>query len=120
LLDNARLRQQLTSLERSVSGTRETVSHPNVASAHDDVATAVCGALVAAGTGYSYSLDAFQPGFVDHDASPPPAAQQREPVRCNGDWWKSMPRSQPTFSADERLRDFYQSLDVAFKSGFFR
>jgi hypothetical protein len=80
LLDNARLRQQLTALERSVSGSRETVSHPHVASAHDDVATAVCGALVAAGTGYSYSLDAFQPGFVDRDTvptlAPPTAAEQ--------------------------------------------
>ena len=49
LLDNAALRQQLTSLERHVSGVRETVSHPNVASAHDDLATACCGALVVAG-----------------------------------------------------------------------
>jgi hypothetical protein len=80
LLDNARLRQQLTSLERSVTGSRETVSHPHVASAHDDVATAVCGALVVAGTGYAYSLDAFDPSFVDRDtvptAAPPTAAQQ--------------------------------------------
>ena len=43
------LRQQLASLERHVSGTREAVSHPNVASAHDDLATAVCGALVVPG-----------------------------------------------------------------------
>jgi hypothetical protein len=81
LLDNATLRRQLTALERSVTGTRETVSHPNVASAHDDVATAVCGALVVAGTGYVYSLDAFQPGFQDIDtapaAAPLPTAAQR-------------------------------------------
>jgi hypothetical protein len=49
LVDSAVLRQQLTSLERHVSGTREAVSHPNVASAHDDLATAVCGALVVPG-----------------------------------------------------------------------
>jgi hypothetical protein len=49
LVDNGALRQQLTSLERHVSGTRETVSHPNVASAHDDLATSCCGALVVAG-----------------------------------------------------------------------
>jgi hypothetical protein len=49
LLDNATLRNQLASLERHVTGTRETVSHPNVASAHDDVATSVCGALVVCG-----------------------------------------------------------------------
>lgn len=57
---------------------------------------------------------------VDPDAPPPPAAQHPEPPRCNGDWWKSMPRSQPTFSADVRLRGLYQSLDFASKSGFFR
>jgi hypothetical protein len=74
LLDNATLRRQLTALERSVTGTRETVSHPNVASAHDDVATAVCGALVAAGSGYVYSLDAFAPDFQDRDVAPTAAA----------------------------------------------
>jgi hypothetical protein len=76
LLDNATLRRQLTSLERSVTGTRETVSHPNVASAHDDVATAVCGALVAAGSGYVYdsSFSAWQPDFQDRDVAPTAAA----------------------------------------------
>ena len=49
LVDNAALRQQLTSLERHVSGTRETVTHPAVASAHDDLSTACCGALVVCG-----------------------------------------------------------------------
>ena len=46
LLDNATLRTQLTSLERSVTGTTEKVDHPKVASAHDDLAAAVCGAMV--------------------------------------------------------------------------
>jgi hypothetical protein len=48
LVDNATLRSQLTSLERKVEGGHETVSHPRAASAHDDVATSVCGALVCA------------------------------------------------------------------------
>jgi hypothetical protein len=77
LLDNARLRQQLTSLERSVAGSRETVSHPRIASAHDDVATAVCGALVLAGTGYTYdsTFAAWQPDFQDRDVAPTAAPQ---------------------------------------------
>jgi hypothetical protein len=48
LVDDATLRAQLTSLERKVTSGHETVTHPSTASAHDDVATAVCGALVAA------------------------------------------------------------------------
>ena len=48
LLDNATLRSQLIGLERHVqAGGRETVGHAHVASAHDDVAAATCGALVA-------------------------------------------------------------------------
>ena len=110
---------QICQLERSVQRSgRDQVGHP--IHGHDDIANAIAGAVDLACNASSYSLDAFQPGFVDRDAPPPLAAQQREPVRCNGDWWKSMPRSQPTFSADERLRDLYQLLDVAFKSGFFR
>jgi phage terminase large subunit-like protein len=79
-----------------------------------------CHAAVQGQNDSTYTLDPFQPDFVDLDAPPQPAAQQLEPPRCNGDWWKSMPRSPPTFSADERLRDFYRSLDFAFKSGFSR
>src|SRR5262249_18659053 len=59
LLDNATLRTQLTGLERKVqAGGRETVTHAQVASAHDDVATSACGALVAVGDrlGYNHRL----------------------------------------------------------------
>src|SRR5262249_58351123 len=46
-LDNKALRNQLTSLERTISATdKETVTHPKHGNAHDDVATAVCGAIV--------------------------------------------------------------------------
>jgi hypothetical protein len=48
LLDNATLRQQLSSLERHVLAGREVVKHPAVASARDDLATSACGALVMA------------------------------------------------------------------------
>ena len=47
LLDNKRLRNQLTSLERTISATdKETVTHPRHGNAHDDIATATCGAIV--------------------------------------------------------------------------
>jgi hypothetical protein len=48
LLDSSTLRSQLSSLERRVGANdRETVSHPQHASAHDDVSCACCGALAA-------------------------------------------------------------------------
>src|SRR5262249_40843054 len=49
LLDEPVLRQQLQGLERRVyANGREAVSHAAARSAHDDIAAAVCGALVAA------------------------------------------------------------------------
>jgi hypothetical protein len=58
LIDNMTLRTQLASLERRVgAGDRETVSHPQHASAHDDVSCAACGALAAAAKGGKYRYD---------------------------------------------------------------
>jgi hypothetical protein len=49
LVDNMTLRNQLASLERRVgAGDKETVTHPQHASAHDDVACAAAGALACA------------------------------------------------------------------------
>jgi hypothetical protein len=48
LLDHGRLRTQLAGLERRVLGGHEKIDHPQMASAHDDIANAVCGALVMA------------------------------------------------------------------------
>jgi hypothetical protein len=49
LLDNTTLRNQLTSLERTVgAGDKETVTHPKHAAAHDDMSAAVAGAFMAA------------------------------------------------------------------------
>jgi len=66
LINNATLRHQIASLERSVVGTKERVTHPATHSAHDDVATAAAGALVAAGRGHSYDrlFRGFQPDPV--------------------------------------------------------
>lgn len=49
LINISTLRNQLASLERSTTGSHETVSHPKVSSAHDDCGCAVCGAMVIAG-----------------------------------------------------------------------
>jgi len=62
LLDNATLRNQLAGLERRVgAGDRETVSHAQTASAHDDVAAAAAGALVLAASRPGYDIA----GMVD-------------------------------------------------------
>ena len=58
LVDNMTLRSQLASLERRVgAGDRESVTHPQHASAHDDVACAACGALAAAAKYGRYRFD---------------------------------------------------------------
>jgi hypothetical protein len=55
LVDNMTLRNQLASLERRVgAGDRESVTHPQQASAHDDVACAACGALALAAERVNY------------------------------------------------------------------
>jgi hypothetical protein len=49
LLDNLTARNQLTSLERRPgAGDKEAVEHPRHAGAHDDIAAAICGAIVLA------------------------------------------------------------------------
>ena len=75
LLNNQVLRQQLTSLERRVhAGDRETVDHPQIASAHDDVSCAAAGALVTAAT-----QSAYHPwrGWVDEDLVTTPCRATR-------------------------------------------
>ena len=68
LLDSATLRTQLAGLERKVQAAgRETVAHAQVASAHDDVATSACGALVAAGDRLAYNHNFAQ--WLRHSAN---------------------------------------------------
>src|SRR5262249_43184928 len=73
LLDNKTLRAQLTSLERTISASdKETVSHPRHGNAHDDAATAVCGAIVWASQ--AAKLAAFESKIVAPIAAGPPRA----------------------------------------------
>ena len=68
LIDNTTLRHQLGALERRVgSGDHETVSHPHHANAHDDVACACAGALVAATARRTWS-EAWGPALAEEDS----------------------------------------------------
>ena len=60
LLDHGRLRTQLAGLERRVLSGHEKIDHAQTASAHDDIANAVCGVLVQAARRGDYD----EPGHV--------------------------------------------------------
>jgi hypothetical protein len=66
LLDNATLKTQLAGLERRASPAgREIITHAQVASAHDDCATAAAGALVIAGDATAYDRGYLGWGTAD-------------------------------------------------------
>ena len=75
LINSSTLRNQLASLERSTSGAHETVAHPKVASAHDDCACAVCGALVIAGDRFGFDYEYPFGGRPDRDETKQTKAQ---------------------------------------------
>jgi hypothetical protein len=126
LIDNSTLRSQLASLERRISlAGHETVSHPQTASAHDDLATSVCGALSMSGRpGYDNLYRGFDPNYVAPDARPAAAQepQPQHPVTADGNWWKSQPRSADwaTPTADQRLFDLYAAVEGVIKGGTIR
>jgi hypothetical protein len=115
ILDHGRLISQLCGLERRVAQSgKDSIDH--APGAHDDIANAVAGLCAATLSKYGgYTLEPFSSSYVDLDAPQPAAGQQPEPPRCNGDWWKSMPRSQQKISADDRLRGLYQAIETAFR-----
>jgi hypothetical protein len=103
----------------------EVVSHAQVSGAHDDLATAAAGALVAAGSGYTYDTlyRAWDPDYRDADLPPPPASEAPPPLTCDGNWWRATQaqrQQQQTSSADDRLRSFYSSIDSAIQWGKIR
>jgi hypothetical protein len=120
LPDHPKLIRELRLLERQAHrGGKESVDHPR--GGHDDYANAVCGVLhgLSLRLGYDTQYRAFDPAYQDPAAQQPP---QPEPVRTNGEWWRSTPsaarwvRPQPA-SADENLARLYQALDGAIKAG---
>ena len=78
LLDHARLLSQLCGLERRVSRAgKDSIDH--APGAHDDLANCVAGLVAAALSKHGgYTLEPFQPGYIDADA-PPEARQQADP-----------------------------------------
>jgi hypothetical protein len=116
LLDDATLRSQLLSLERRIVDGHEQVDHPKIANAHDDVATAVCGALATTSSRSGYTLDPFQDDFVDldrRDASPP---ETPPPLTADGNWWRHKQHLRSSMgSADDQLRSLYGAVDNFFR-----
>src|SRR5208337_988347 len=81
LIDSSTLHNQLASLERRVGASdRESVSHPQHSHAHDDVAAAVAGALVAitASPAYRYLQTLPYLAGSPGDEPPDPALAERE------------------------------------------
>jgi hypothetical protein len=119
LLDHGKLINQLCSLERRAARSgKDSIDH--APGAHDDLANSVAGLCAAAINkygNYDVTLRAFADDYVDPDSKAAAAQPPPEPPRCNGDWWRSMPRSQASTGANERLRELYRGLDDAFKWG---
>jgi hypothetical protein len=122
LLDNMKMINQLVGLERRVfrSG-KDSIDH--APGAHDDLANVVAGvaSLCNQYGGYDSQYSAWSDDpLVNGDAAPPPE-QQREPVRTNGDWWRSQPQyqhqQQPSSSADAALQRLYGGIDFATRFG---
>jgi hypothetical protein len=75
LCDSVVLRQQLAGLERRVhAGARESVSHAQTQSAHDDLAASAAGAIVLAALRPAYNL--FAPGLFDDEPQEPTWAER--------------------------------------------
>jgi hypothetical protein len=87
LPNHERAINQICSLERSAlrSG-RDQISHPP--RSHDDIANAIAGAVDLARGHSGYTLEPFQPGYVDRDTAPTP----------------------PVPEADRRLHSLYASM----------
>jgi hypothetical protein len=124
LLDNATLRTQLAGLERKMQASgHEVVSHAQVSSAHDDLATAAAGALVAAGHGYTYDTlyRAWDENYIEPDRAPPQSQPEAPPsgAACGtADWWQFKQHlNSYTGSAEDQLRSLYGAVDNFFRYG---
>jgi hypothetical protein len=123
LLDCPRLVQQLVGLERRTARSgKDSIDH--APGGHDDVCNAVaslCTAALGQYGGYDLSYSAWSDDpLVNGDAAPQPEPQ-RQPVRTNGDWWKSQPQyqhqQQPSSSADGALQRLYGGIDFVTRFG---
>jgi hypothetical protein len=117
LLDNATLRAQFAGLERKMQPSgHEVVTHAQVASAHDDLATAAAGALVAAGIGYTYDSQyrAWDENYVEPGRAPP-APEAPPPLTADGNWWRHKQHLRSSISSGDELRQMYNAIDMAFR-----
>jgi hypothetical protein len=103
---------QICQLERSPQRSgREQITHPT--RGHDDIANCIALAVDLAINTSGYRLDVFDPDFIDEDRRQPPAKQQPAPTGQyfgTNQWWREMPRQEPTYSANERLLQGYKML----------
>jgi hypothetical protein len=90
LIDSMTLRGQLSALERRVgAGERETVTHPQHASAHDDVSCAACGALSAAAKYSAYPSDlSWVSGPVENPEQEYLQARYERHIRAHSGYWR--------------------------------
>jgi hypothetical protein len=88
-----------------------------------DVIVALSMACLAAVQGAGeYTYDKlFQGWNEDLDAKPQPPQPEQPQLSAQriygGEWWRLQPRSQPSTSADDRLREGYRALDCALRYG---
>ena len=79
-----------------------------------------CHAAVQGAGQYRYTLEPFQPDYVDLDRREP-TTPQLAPITSRsfaGRWWESQPKPTAVIpSPDENLRQMYKSLDIAIKAG---
>jgi hypothetical protein len=114
---NERAVSQICQLERSLlrSG-REQITHPT--HGKDDIANAIAGAVDLALNTSGYTLEPFDPNYVDPDAPQPGTDSQQPELLDNlpqnlAEWWrwKGATRQKATYgSADENLMRGYRAL----------
>jgi hypothetical protein len=92
----------------------------------NDVVIALAMACLAAAQRDQLTVDlvhkyrAFDPDFRDEDLPPlPPAPAPTGQYHGTNQWWREQPRQEPTYSANDRLRQLYRAIDIASKTGGF-
>jgi hypothetical protein len=105
MVDSITLRNQFVALERKPGdNARETVSHPAISNAHDDVCCAVAGAIVATMPGDgTYPLELWQKAFNPESLDP------HEPVR----YQYADATSAPLIPSDMRMQ--YERTEAAMR-----
>jgi hypothetical protein len=90
----------------------------------NDLVIALAMACLAAAQRGQLSVDlvhkyrAFDPDFVDEDLPKPVKQEIKNPDEVGyNNWHQCVPRSAPTYSSNDRLRQLYGAIDIASKTG---